>query len=29
MLAGDEICDGIGYPVELLIGSQQVVLDFP
>jgi UDP-MurNAc hydroxylase len=29
MLAGDEICDGIGYPVELVIGSQRVVLDFP
>ena len=29
MLASDEICDGIGYPVELVIGSQQVVLDFP
>ncbi|MBV8861012.1 MAG: MBL fold metallo-hydrolase, partial [Mycobacterium sp.] len=29
MLAGDEICDGIGYPVELVIGAQRVVLDFP
>ena len=29
MLASDEICDGIGYPVELVLGSQQVVLDFP
>ena len=29
MLAGDEICDGIGYPVELVLGSQRVVLDFP
>jgi UDP-MurNAc hydroxylase len=29
MLASDEICDGIGYPVELVMGSQQVVLDFP
>ncbi|MCW2526382.1 MAG: (2Fe-2S)-binding protein, partial [Pseudonocardiales bacterium] len=29
MLASDEICDGIGYPVELVIDSQQVVLDFP
>jgi UDP-MurNAc hydroxylase len=29
MLAGDEICDGIGYPVELVLGSQKVVLDFP
>ncbi len=29
MLASDEICDGIGYPVELVMGSAQVVLDFP
>ena len=29
MLGSDEICDGIGYPVELVIGSQRVVLDFP
>jgi UDP-MurNAc hydroxylase len=29
MLASDEICDGIGYPVELVLGPQQVVLDFP
>jgi UDP-MurNAc hydroxylase len=29
MLAGDEICDGIGYPVELVLGSRRVVLDFP
>jgi UDP-MurNAc hydroxylase len=29
MLASDEICDGIGYPVELVLGSETVVLDFP
>ena len=29
MLASDEICDGIGYPVELVLGSEKVVLDFP
>jgi UDP-MurNAc hydroxylase len=29
MLAGNEICDGIGYPVELVVGPQRVVLDFP
>jgi UDP-MurNAc hydroxylase len=29
MLVGDEICDGIGYPVELVMGRQRVVLDFP
>lgn len=29
MLASDEICDGIGYPVELRLGPQTVVLDFP
>ena len=33
MLASDQICDGIGYPVELTIGSDKdaetVVLDFP
>ena len=29
MLGSNEICDGIGYPVELVIGAQQVVLDFP
>jgi UDP-MurNAc hydroxylase len=33
MLAGDEICDGIGYPVELVLESaasqEKVVLDFP
>jgi UDP-MurNAc hydroxylase len=25
----DEICDGIGYPVQLAIGPETVVLDFP
>ncbi|MCV7065840.1 hypothetical protein H7H51_09150, partial [Mycolicibacterium farcinogenes] len=25
----DQICDGIGYPVELRIGAETVVLDFP
>jgi UDP-MurNAc hydroxylase len=29
MLGSDEICDGIGYPVELTLGPQTVVLDFP
>lgn len=29
MSASDEICDGIGYPVELVLGAQRVVLDFP
>ena len=29
MLQSDEICDGIGYPVELVIGPETVVLDFP
>jgi UDP-MurNAc hydroxylase len=29
MLAGDEICDGIGYPVELVLGPETVVVDFP
>lgn len=29
MSASDEICDGIGYPVELRLGPQTVVLDFP
>jgi UDP-MurNAc hydroxylase len=29
MLASDEICDGIGYPVELVLGPAKVVLDFP
>ena len=25
----DEICDGIGYPVELVLGPETVILDFP
>lgn len=25
----DQICDGIGYPVELRLGAETVVLDFP
>ena len=29
MLASDQICDGIGYPVELKMGPETVVLDFP
>ncbi|WP_343600570.1 MBL fold metallo-hydrolase [Mycobacterium sp.] len=29
MLGSDEVCDGIGYPVELMLGSETVVLDFP
>ena len=33
MLASDEICDGIGYPVELVLGDrdhrEKIVLDFP
>ncbi|MEI7913326.1 MAG: Rieske 2Fe-2S domain-containing protein [Mycobacteriaceae bacterium] len=29
MLASDQICDGIGYPVELTMGPETVVLDFP
>ncbi len=33
MLASDEICDGIGYPVELVLESrshrEKIVLDFP
>ncbi|KAB7752854.1 Rieske 2Fe-2S domain-containing protein [Mycolicibacterium mucogenicum] len=29
MVQSDQICDGIGYPVELRIGSETVVLDFP
>jgi len=29
MSASDEICDGIGYPVELRLGTETVVLDFP
>lgn len=29
MVQSDQICDGIGYPVELRIGAETVVLDFP
>jgi UDP-MurNAc hydroxylase len=29
MSQSDEICDGIGYPVELVLGKEAVVLDFP
>jgi UDP-MurNAc hydroxylase len=29
MLASDQICDGIGYPVELKMGPETVVVDFP
>ena len=29
MLQSDQICDGIGYPVELRVGAEIVVLDFP
>ncbi|GFG72671.1 hypothetical protein MBOT_00360 [Mycobacterium botniense] len=29
MWQSDEICDGVGYPVELVIGSESIVLDFP
>src|SRR6201994_2244895 len=29
MLGSNEICDGIGYPVELVIGPETVILDFP
>jgi UDP-MurNAc hydroxylase len=29
MWGSDEICDGIGYPVELELGTEAVVLDFP
>lgn len=29
MLQSDQICDGIGYPVELRLGAETVVLDFP
>ena len=29
MLQTDQICDGIGYPVELRMGAEVVVLDFP
>jgi UDP-MurNAc hydroxylase len=29
MIQSDEICDGVGYPVELRLGAETVVLDFP
>ena len=29
MLQSDQICDGIGYPVELKMGPETAVLDFP
>src|SRR6185312_7686116 len=29
MTQSDQVCDGIGYPVELRIGAETVVLDFP
>ncbi|CAM4021437.1 MBL fold metallo-hydrolase [Smaragdicoccus niigatensis] len=29
MVQTDQICDGIGYPVELDMGAEKVVLDFP
>ena len=29
MVQSDQICDGIGYPVELKLGDEVVVLDFP
>jgi UDP-MurNAc hydroxylase len=29
MSSTDEICDGIGYPVQLVLGPEMVVLDFP
>ena len=29
MLASDQVCDGIGYPVELKLGAETVVVDFP
>ena len=29
MVQSDQICDGIGYPVELRIGAETVVVDFP
>jgi UDP-MurNAc hydroxylase len=29
MLQSDQICDGIGYPVELKMGPETVVIDFP
>ncbi|MBY6413674.1 MBL fold metallo-hydrolase [Rhodococcus sp. BP-252] len=29
MIQTDQICDGIGYPVGLMLGAETVVLDFP
>jgi UDP-MurNAc hydroxylase len=29
MSRSDQICDGIGYPVELRVGPETIVLDFP
>ncbi|OHV04678.1 MBL fold metallo-hydrolase [Mycobacterium talmoniae] len=29
MAQSDEICDGVGYPVQLVLGAETVVLDFP
>jgi UDP-MurNAc hydroxylase len=29
MIQSDQICDGIGYPVELRLGTETIVLDFP
>ncbi|MCV7355504.1 MBL fold metallo-hydrolase [Mycolicibacterium fluoranthenivorans] len=29
MIQSDQICDGIGYPVELRLGPETIVLDFP
>ncbi|MDT5133661.1 MAG: UDP-MurNAc hydroxylase, partial [Mycobacterium sp.] len=29
MTQSDQVCDGIGYPVELRLGPETVVLDFP
>jgi UDP-MurNAc hydroxylase len=29
MSQSDQVCDGIGYPVELRLGAETVVLDFP
>ncbi|ANW67340.1 (2Fe-2S)-binding protein [Mycobacterium sp. djl-10] len=29
MIQSDQICDGIGYPVELRLGAETVVVDFP
>lgn len=29
MAQSDEICDGVGYPVQLVLGAETVVVDFP